>query len=81
MAKQNRKTLTSSIKVIWKNCMKVIKLYGNVSKPVGTLVGWHIGVGFDYRIIHIAIEYGTDFNEIAEKSKFATTAITLGLNF
>lgn len=43
--------------------------------------GWHIGVGFDYRIIHIAIEYGTDFNEIAEKSKFATTAITLGLNF
>ena len=32
--------------------------------------GWHIGVGFDYRIIHIAIEYGTDFNEIAEKSKF-----------
>lgn len=43
--------------------------------------GWHIGVGVDYRIIHIAIEYGTDFNEIAEKSKFATTAITLGLNF
>lgn len=43
--------------------------------------GWHIGVGFDYRIIHIAVEYGTDFNEIAEKSKFATTAITLGLNF
>lgn len=43
--------------------------------------GWHIGVGVDYRIIHIAVEYGTDFNEIAEKSKFATTAITLGLNF
>lgn len=43
--------------------------------------GWHIGVGLDYRIIHIAVEYGTDFNEIAEKSKFATTAITLGLNF
>jgi len=43
--------------------------------------GWHIGVGFDYRIIHIAVEYGTDFNEIAEKSKFATPAITLGLNF
>ena len=43
--------------------------------------GWHIGVGFDYRIIHIAVEYGTDFNEIAEKTKFATTAITLGLNF
>lgn len=43
--------------------------------------GWHIGVGVDYRIIHIAVEYGTDFNEFAEKSKFATTAITLGLNF
>lgn len=43
--------------------------------------GWHVGVGFDYRIIHFAVEYGTDFNEIAEKSKFATPAITLGLNF
>lgn len=43
--------------------------------------GWHIGVGVDYRIIHIAVEYGTDFNEIDEKSKFATPAITLGLNF
>lgn len=43
--------------------------------------GWHIGVGVDYRIIHIAVGYGTDFNEIDEKSKFATTAITLGLNF
>lgn len=43
--------------------------------------GWHIGVGLDYRAIHFGVEYGTDFNEIAEKSKFATTSVTLGLNF
>ena len=43
--------------------------------------GWHIGVGVDYRAIHVGVEYGTDFSEIAEKTKFATTAITVGLNF
>lgn len=43
--------------------------------------GWHLGVGFDYRVLHVGVEYGTDFNEIAEKTKFATTSITLGLNF
>lgn len=43
--------------------------------------GWHIGVGLDYRAIHFGVEYGTDFNEIAEKSKFATTSVTLGFNF
>lgn len=43
--------------------------------------GWHLGVGFDYSVLHVGVEYGTDFNEIAEKTKFATTSITLGLNF
>lgn len=43
--------------------------------------GWHIGIGLDYRAIHLGVEYGTDFNEIVDKTKFATTSVTLGLNF
>lgn len=43
--------------------------------------GWHIGVGFDYRALHVGVKYGTDFNEITEKTKIATTSVTLGFNF
>lgn len=43
--------------------------------------GWHIGVGLDYRALHFGVEYGTDFNEITDETKFATTSVTLGLNF
>ncbi|HJG77507.1 outer membrane beta-barrel protein [Phocaeicola barnesiae] len=43
--------------------------------------GWHIGVGLDYRAIHLGVEYGTDFNEIVDETKFATTSVTLGFNF
>ena len=43
--------------------------------------GWHIGVGFDYRALHFGVQYGSDFNEIAEEVKVATTSVTLGFNF
>lgn len=43
--------------------------------------GWHIGVGLDYKALHIGVEYGKDFNEIIKKSKLSTTSITLGVNF
>lgn len=43
--------------------------------------GWHIGVGLDYRALHFGVQYGTDFNEIAEELKIATTSVTLGWNF
>ena len=43
--------------------------------------GWHIGVGLDYKALHIGVEYGKDFNEIAKKAKISTTSITLGVNF
>lgn len=43
--------------------------------------GWHIGVGFDYKALHFGVDYGTDFNEITEKTKVATTSVTLGYNF
>lgn len=44
-------------------------------------VGWHIGVGFDYKALHLGVDWGTDFNEIAELTKLRTTYITLGWNF
>ena len=43
--------------------------------------GWRIGVGLDYRALHFGVQYGTDFNEIAEELKIATTSVTLGWNF
>ena len=44
-------------------------------------VGWHIGVGFDYKALHFGVDWGTDFNEIAEETKLRTTYVTLGWNF
>lgn len=43
--------------------------------------GWHIGVGLDYKALHIGVEYGKDFNELCKKAKLSTTSITLGVNF
>lgn len=43
--------------------------------------GWHIGVGLDYRFLHVGVEYGTDFSELCKKTKLSTTSITVGLNF
>lgn len=43
--------------------------------------GWHIGVGFDYRFLHLGVDWGTDFNEITEHTNLKTTYVTLGWNF
>lgn len=43
--------------------------------------GWHIGVGFDYKALHFGVNYGTDFNEITEDCKIATTSVRFGYNF
>ena len=43
--------------------------------------GWHIGVGFNYKVFNLGVSYGQDFNEIMEGGKFATTVISLGYNF
>lgn len=43
--------------------------------------GWHIGVGFDYKVLHFGVNYGTDFNEITKKCKIATTSVGVGWNF
>jgi len=58
--------------------------YGNPGGP-GDLkhfqVGWQIGVGFNYKKLYVGVSYGSDFSEIAEKTKMHTTQISLGLNF
>lgn len=43
--------------------------------------GWHIGVGATWKNLNLSVSYGTDFNEIAEKTKLKTTMISLGYNF
>lgn len=43
--------------------------------------GWHIGVGFDYKALYFGVNYGTDFNEITEECKIATTSVRVGWNF
>lgn len=43
--------------------------------------GWHIGVNLDWKALHVGVAYGTDMNEIAEKTKFKTTTVALGFNF
>ena len=43
--------------------------------------GWHIGVNFDYKALHIGVNYGTDMNEWAKKTKLKTTTVALGFNF
>lgn len=44
-------------------------------------VGWHVGVGLNYSKLHVGLSYGTDFNEIAEKTKVSTLSVKLGINF
>lgn len=44
-------------------------------------VGWHIGVGFDYKFLHLGVDWGTDFSEITENINCRTTYVTLGWNF
>ena len=41
--------------------------------------GWHIGVGLDYRALHFGVQYGTDFNEIAEELKITNDNSTLNI--
>lgn len=43
--------------------------------------GWHLGCGFSYMGIELAITYGQDFNEITEDGRLTNTIISLGYNF
>ncbi|MCM1070983.1 MAG: porin family protein [[Clostridium] fimetarium] len=44
-------------------------------------LGWHIGVGIDYKALYVGLTYGTDFMEIAKKVNTSTFKIGVGFNF
>ncbi len=43
--------------------------------------GWQIGTTLDYKQYNIGINYGLDFNEIAEKTKTSSLSVVFGYNF
>ena len=44
-------------------------------------IGWQVGVAATFNKFVVGVSYGTDFNEILEGGKIATTAISIGFNF
>ena len=44
-------------------------------------IGWQVGVAATFNQFVVGVSYGTDFNEIVEGGKVATTAISIGYNF
>lgn len=43
-------------------------------------LGWQISAGMEYRKLYFALQYGTDFIQIAKKVNTGTFSIKLGLN-
>lgn len=44
-------------------------------------LGWHIGVGVNYKAFYAGLSYGTDFMELAKKTNTSTFKIGVGFNF
>lgn len=44
-------------------------------------IGWQVGVAATFNQFVVGVSYGTDFNEVIEGGKVATTAISIGYNF
>ena len=44
-------------------------------------VGWQIGVGLNFKHLHVGLAYGKDFSELYKKCKVPFTTISLGYNF
>ncbi len=44
-------------------------------------LGWHIGVGVNYKAFYFGLSYGTDFMELAKKVNTSTFKVGVGLNF
>lgn len=44
-------------------------------------IGWQVGVAATFNNFVVGVSYGTDFNDIFEDCKIATTAISIGFNF
>lgn len=44
-------------------------------------LGWHIGVGVNYKALYVGLSYGTDFMEICKKHSTSNFKIGVGFNF
>lgn len=44
-------------------------------------LGWHIGVGVNYKAFYFGLSYGTDFMELAKKLNTSTFKVGVGFNF
>lgn len=44
-------------------------------------VGWQIGANVDFKSLSVGMHYGSDFSELAKKTKSSNWAITLGYSF
>lgn len=44
-------------------------------------LGWHIGVGVNYKAFYLGLSYGTDFMTIAKKVNTSTFKVGVGYNF
>ncbi len=43
--------------------------------------GWHVGVGYNYRMFYIGLEFGTDFNKFASGVNSNNFSLGIGYNF
>lgn len=44
-------------------------------------LGWHIGVGVNYKALYVGLSYGTDFMEICKKHSTSNFKVGVGFNF
>lgn len=43
--------------------------------------GWHVGVGYNYRMFYIGLEFGTDFNKFAKRININSNNFSLGIGY
>ncbi len=44
-------------------------------------MGWHIGVGMNYKAFYLGLSYGTDFIALCKKTNTSTFKVGVGVNF
>lgn len=44
-------------------------------------LGWHIGVGMNYKALYLGLSYGTDFTSLCKKTNTSTFKVGVGINF
>ncbi|MCM1370206.1 MAG: porin family protein [Candidatus Amulumruptor caecigallinarius] len=44
-------------------------------------MGWHVGLGYNYKMIYVGAEFGTDFIKFADNVHTMNLGVTVGYNF